>query len=635
MKGYPILLAVLLIGSSLLACGGGGVDAGGGQGIPDTTPPMISSTSPDNGAAGVAVNAAISVTFSEAMDTATFNSSTFTAKVGSTTIPGNVSWSGTTATFTPTGNLAYSTTCTATVTTGVKDLAGNALANTYAWSFATQAQPPVGQTMGNVIPMPASVTPTAGRFILTAGASIYVEPGTAELQNIGRYLADKLRPSTGYSMVVLTTAGIPGNGNIHLTTVGADPALGEEGYVLTVTQNLVSVVAFQDAGLFRGIQTIRQLLPPVIENSTVQAGPFDLPAGTIRDYPRFAWRGAMLDVARHFYNVADVKRYIDLMAYYKMNRFHLHLTDDQGWRIMIGSWPNLATYGGSTKVGGGPGGYFTQADYSDIVTYARDRYITVVPEIDMPGHTNAALASYATLNCDGKSPPLYTGVNTGFSALCLSDNTIYTFVEDVVREISALTPGPYIHIGGDEAYTLNVSDYALFIDRVQSIVQSFGKQMIGWEEIAQGHLSSTTIAQHYWENNKAQGAVQQGARIVMSPASRAYLDMKYDSSTTLGQNWGGYIEVQDAYAWDPATLVTGVTETDILGVEAPLWTETIQTRADMDYMTFPRLAGYAEIGWSPAAGRSWDEYKLRLGAHGPRLTAMGVNFYRSSQIPWR
>jgi hexosaminidase len=253
----------------------------------------------------------------------------------------------------------------------------------------TQSKP----SLGNVIPMPASVTATGDTFTLTEAADILVEPATAELMAIGGYLADKLRPSTGYGLRVLPAAGIRTRGNLYLTMQGGDPALGEEGYRLAIAPDLMILVAYQPAGLFRGIQTIRQLLPPSVESSSLQPGPWQMATGTIRDSARFTWRGVMLDVGRHFFGVADVKRLMDLMALYKMNRFHLHLSDDQGWRIMINSWPNLATYGGSTQVGGGGAGYYTQADYADLVAYAQSRYITVVPEIDMPGHTNAALAS--------------------------------------------------------------------------------------------------------------------------------------------------------------------------------------------------------------------------------------------------
>jgi hexosaminidase len=453
------------------------------------------------------------------------------------------------------------------------------------------------------------------------GTSIYVQPGTAELIDIGQYLAEKLRPATGFRIQVLTATRAPESGNIYLTTAGGDPALGEEGYELTVTPDRVSIVAYQPAGLFRGIQTIRQLLPAPIESPTLQPGPWGMAGVTIRDQPRFVWRGAMLDVARHFFGVQDVKRYIDLMAYYKINRFHFHLTDNEGWRIEIRSWPKLATVGGNLRLFGNNTGYYTQEQYSEIVAYAQSRYIMVIPEIEMPGHMYAALASYRELIKYG---------------LDLGKDSTYKFVDDVVREISALTPGPYIHVGGDEAYNVPIDEYIHFIDTVQTIVQGHGKQLIGWDEITDCHLLSTSIAQHWrWYGDFAQRAVLKGAKVIMSPANKIYLDMKYDGSTRLGQTWAGYIEVQDAYTWDPATQSSGVTASSILGVEAPLWTETIVTMADIEYMAFPRLAGHAEIGWSPQAGRTWDEYKVRLGAHGKRLTGMGVNFYRSPQIPWQ
>jgi hexosaminidase len=347
----------------------------------------------------------------------------------------------------------------------------------------------------------------------------------------------------------------------------------------------------------------------------------------------------MLDVARHFFGVTDVKRYIDLMAYYKLNVFHIHLTDDQGWRIMINSWPNLALYGGGTQVGGTctPNCYYTQAQYSDIVAYAQSRYITVVPEIDMPGHTNAALASYAELNCNGVAPARYTGTNVGFSSLCISKPITYTFVDDVIRELAALTPGTYIHVGGDEASSTTLADYVSFVSQVQTIVQSYNKQMIGWEEIAQiNGLSATSIAQHWnLTDSFAPTAVQKGAKVLMSPANKAYLDMKYYRKTRLGQTWAGLINTQTGYEWDPGTIVSGVPASSVLGVEAPLWTETIVTLSDMDYMAYPRLPGYAELGWSPVAGRNWTEYKVRLASHGPRLTNLGVNFYRDPLVPWQ
>ncbi len=488
--------------------------------------------------------------------------------------------------------------------------------------------------MNAIIPAPVSITNTGNIFTLSADGNIYIEPATPEMNAIGQYLADVLNPATGYGMRVLPAGSVPAVAQIRLSTTDADPALGDEGYELTVTEQGVSLSACQPAGLFRGVQTLRQLLPPEIEQSTVQAGPWSIDTGFIRDYPRFGWRGMMLDVSRHFFGVQDVKRLIDLLAYYKLNRLHLHLTDDQGWRLMIDSWPKLTTVGGSTAVGGGPGGFYTQADYAEIVAYAQSRHIMVVPEIDLPGHTNAALAAYPELNCDEQAPPLYTEIEVGFSSLCINKEITYRFVDDVIREVAALTPGSYLHIGGDEALSTDKEEYIAFIARVQEIVRAHGKQMIGWEEIAQADLDPSSVAQH-WHDEQARKAVEQGVKVIMSPGAHAYLDMKYDDATPLGLDWAGTIEVDKAYDWDPATHIPGVTEADILGVESPLWTETVETIADIDTMTFPRLLGLAEIGWSPATGRSWDEYRQRLAAHGPRLAALGVHFYRSPLVQWR
>ena len=210
----------------------------------------------------------------------------------------------------------------------------------------------------------------------------------------------------------------------------------------------------------------------------------------------------------------------------------------------------------------------------------------------------------------------------------------YSFLEDVLSEVAALTPGPYIHIGGDEAAATTPADYVRFIKRAQSIVARYGKHVIGWDEIARAALAPTTVVQH-WYGNGAASAARRGAKVIMSPAEHAYLDQKYNASTRLGLKWAGYISVEDAYRWDPVTALSGVRARNVLGVEAPLWTETIITRADMDYMFFPRLIGIAEIGWSPRTGRNWSEYRLRLAAQGDRLDALGIDYYRAPEVPWR
>lgn len=493
---------------------------------------------------------------------------------------------------------------------------------------------PTDLTKASVIPRPVSVEATGSSFMLNKGTGIFVKSDSEEIARIGQYLADRLKPATGFSLDVNMTDGEPGKGNFYLLLSDDKSDLGNEGYNLDITDRMVTLTAYKPAGLFMGIQTLLQLLPAKIEMTTPQEGPWEIATGIITDYPVYSYRGMMLDVSRHFFGVDDVKHLIDLLSYYKINMLHLHLSDDQGWRIEIKSWPQLALHGGSTEVGGGKGGYYTQEQYTDLVNYAKDRYITIVPEIDMPGHTNAALASYAELNCNGKATELYTGIKVGFSSLCTRKDITYKFIDDVVKEISAITPGPYFHIGGDESHSTKREDYIPFINKVQDIVISHGKKVIGWDDIAIATLREGVTAQDWASVKNAEAAVAQGAKILMSPAAKAYLDMQYDSTTRLGLHWAGYIEVDSAYMWDPATLVPGIGRENVLGIEAPLWTETITNMDDMEYMVFPRLPGYAEIGWTPDSLRSWDEYKVRLGEQGARFKALGIDYYPSKLVNW-
>jgi hexosaminidase len=425
--------------------------------------------------------------------------------------------------------------------------------------------------------------------------------------------------------------------------LGGASSLGEEGYDLTITADSVVIVAQNPAGLFYAGQTLRQLLPPGIESQIGNRSVWTVPAGHIVDSPRFAWRGGMLDVARHFFTVDEVKQYIDIAALYKLNRVHLHLSDDQGWRIQIDSWPKLTTVGGLSQVGGGPGGYYTKADYADIVRYAQDRFITIVPEIDMPAHINSAIAAYPELGCSrsmpsdtaagAPAPGLYTGTEVGWSALCPDKDITFKFIDDVVGEIAAMTPGAYYHMGGDEVQLLTPAQYATFVERVQDIVARHGKTMIGWDEIGRSTLRPGTLAQ-MWREDTTVAAAKQGAKLIMSPASKAYLDMKYTPNTELGLQWAAYIEVQNAYDWDPVTHFKGPTPDEIIGVEAPLWAETVQNITAAEYLLMPRLPAIAEVGWTPQSMRGWESFRTRIAAHAPRWQLLGINYYASPEIAW-
>jgi hexosaminidase len=480
--------------------------------------------------------------------------------------------------------------------------------------------------MHNLIPKPTSFVSATGNFVLSPNTSILIKIEDAEVLAIGKLLSTYLQQATGYEFGALEAQVDAGASSIQLSLNG-DASLGEEGYELSIRPDSILLQANCPAGLFYAVQTLRQLLP------ALPNGDVNLPAVSIRDTPRFEWRGAMLDVARHFFGVEDIKRYIDLIACYKMNRLHLHLTDDQGWRIEIKSWPKLTEIGGSTQVGGGSGGYYTQEQYREIVDYARSRYVAIVPEIDTPGHTNAALASYAELNPSEESPALYEGMKVGFSTLWINSEVTYRFLDDVICELAALTPTPYIHIGGDEALSTPEEDYKKFIRRFQEIVISHGKTTVGWSEIGGAEILPGTIAQH-WVGAAYQEAKRQGAKIILSPANKTYLDMKYDLSFPLGLDWAALISVKDAYDWEPGTYVASLEENDILGIEAPLWSETLLTMKDVECMAFPRIIGLAELGWSPK-GQSWDEYRQRLAAHGKHMEAMGINFYKSPDVDWQ
>ncbi len=409
----------------------------------------------------------------------------------------------------------------------------------------------------------------------------------------------------------------------------------DEAYLLDIDQEAIRIRAARPAGLFYGLQTLRQWLPADLERSGIPGNVvLEVPPVSIVDAPRFSWRGSMLDVARHFFGVEDVSRYVDLMALYKLNRLHLHLSDDQGWRVDIPGRPALVRVGAQTAVGGGPGGYYTTSDYEYIVRYAAERFITIVPEIDMPGHTNAALASIPELNCDGQARPLYTGMNVGFSTLCVDREETYEFVEDVVREIAERTPGAWFHVGGDEVQKLSPEEYRRFMLRIQPIVARHGKQFLAWDEVAEvglplpdGALVQVWRPQTAETGRHLRAAYARGARFILSPANHIYLDMKYDADSRIGLTWAGPTSIRKAYEWDPATLVAGIPESAIEGIEAPLWTETAESMADLEWLAFPRLVGVADLGWAARNHLGWESYALRLAAHTARWRALNINYY--------
>ncbi|WP_243640030.1 family 20 glycosylhydrolase [Micromonospora sp. MW-13] len=573
--------------------------------------------------------------------------------------------------------------------------AAGELARAAARAAGDRLAPPAPVRLGDVVPAPERVEPDpAADFTLPADVVVRVHPDPAA-RDVAEQLATLLRPATGYPVPVTDTLADPAGG-LTLTLAGtgpdiagpaagpdiagpgaradgtgpgtgtdgagpgaradssgpgvaparaADPdpgpagtePLGTEGYRLDVRSDGVRLTAATPAGLFHGVQTLRQLLPAAIESPTPVTERWTLPGGTIVDRPRFPYRGAMLDVARHFFAVADVLRVVDHLARYKLNHLHLHLTDDQGWRIAVDARPRLATVGGATEVGGGPGGCYTAADYRRIVRYAARQHVTVVPEIDLPGHTNAALTAYPELAPERVAPPPYTGTEVGFSYLDPADERTYAFVADVLGEVAARTPGPYLHIGGDEVFKVPADVYARFVERVQGIVAGTGKIVVGWHQIAPAGHAEGRILQ-WWgtqgDDPVAAEAVRRGARLILSPANHAYLDMKYAPDTPIGHDWAGLIDVARAYDWDPGTHLDGVPAEAVLGVEAPLWTESVTSLAEIEFMLLPRLPAVAELGWSPRRTHDWPAFRDRLAGHGPRWSGAGIAFHRAPEIPW-
>jgi hexosaminidase len=473
----------------------------------------------------------------------------------------------------------------------------------------------------SVIPAPASVAPIEERYILAGTSAVVFTPDDGEVARIATEFVADLRRSTGLQLPVAVLSDRTGATEIRFE-LHPELGLDQEAYTLDVAADGIRLVASTTEGLFRASQTLRQLCAdPVIGGVRIS------------DAPRFAWRGTMLDVSRHFFGVDDIKRLIDEIAYYKINVLHLHLSDDQGWRLDIASRPRLAAVGGASQVGGGPGGFYTHDEYADLVHHAATRYVTVVPEFDMPGHTNAALVAYPELAPEGYLTDPFTGTGVGFSNFDVDNPATYEFVDAVMGELARLTPGPYLHIGGDEVLKLAPDQYSSFIRRAVAIVEAHGKIAIGWDEVAKADIPASAVVQ-FWRTHPdddflapVRAAAARGSKIIMSPGSRTYLDMKYDETTPLGLEWAGRIGVRDAYEWDPIDMLGDVPDGAVLGVEAPLWTETITTLAEIEYMTFPRLTGIAEVGWSPAHGRDWDDYRERLEAHVRRWDALGISHH--------
>ena len=517
----------------------------------------------------------------------------------------------------------------------------------------------------SLIPLPQKIEQRDGAFQITDTTRVYVNSGS---RVTGNYLAEKLRPSTGYPLKVSTkffdSAAI--TDGILLTTKNANTNLGPEGYELTVASNSVVIRAPTQAGLFYGVQTLLQLLPPkIFSTNLVGNATWQIPCVQIEDWPRFTWRGFMLDVSRHFFTKPEVKVLLDAMAMQKMNVFHWHLTDDHGWRIEIKKYPKLTEIGAWRSSGGfgfasnsttayGPdgryGGFYTQDDIRDVVKYAAALHITVVPEIEMPGHATAALAAYPQLGSTPGpfSPEATAGIFHGIYNP--ANEETFQFLADVIAEVAPLFPGKYFHIGGDEvpkaSWKTNAACQALmkreglkneeelqswFVRRIEKIVNANGHSMIGWSEILQGGLPKNAAVMDWIGGAKE--AASAGHDVVMTPTAYCYFDF-YQSSNHVDEPkaaaWGGPITLNKIYMFDPMpTNVPPQLQSYILGTQGNLWTEQIPNFKHVEYMTFPRLCALAEVTWSAQDARNWDDFLRRLPAEEKRLDELNINYRRS------
>ncbi len=543
--------------------------------------------------------------------------------------------------------------------------------------------------MPAIIPTPFSVTEGDGApFILSSATGFSGPDGLAPIADRFR---TNLLAATGIEL-----AGSAASPAIRLELVPDDPELASlpdtlgtradggdpqlERYRLVVAADGVTITATTQDGIRHGLTSLYQL---AITSPVTDAG-IEIAPLTILDAPRFAWRGLSFDTVRTFHSTETVRDVIDLLALYKANVFHFHLTDHEGWRIEIPGWPKLTEVGGQTARDDRPGGFYTQDEYRDLVAYAADRGITVVPEFDLPGHTAAIFRAYPELAGDGSSAPGdVMSLESYFQWMHPDNPRVFPFITEVMAELAALTPGNYIHLGGDEALGMSEDLYLRFIDETRAIVRSVGKEPIGWQESARGTLQPGDIVQEWIPSEMAgltaddldddaramldrmtpemreairhmlemaQGdlprALEQGADILLSRANRVYLDGKYGEPSLdpeqealrarLGISPYGVVSVKDYFAWDPVTLIDGLPEDRIVGVEGAIWCETITNRDDLFFMLLPRLPGVLEKGWAPAADQddptTWEAFHQALAQQAAEWERRGVPWFKAESV---
>ncbi|HEY7396318.1 MAG TPA: beta-N-acetylhexosaminidase [Gemmatimonadaceae bacterium] len=519
----------------------------------------------------------------------------------------------------------------------------------------------------SIIPRPTSLTTGRGVFRLTAQTTIFA---TRADSLAVRRLARDLAPATGWDLPVRFSGTPSGNRFVFRRAAKRDTTLGDEGYKLDVRPGVVTITASAPAGAFYAVQSIRQLLPTaVFRDAAVRGVDWTMPAVSIVDRPRFKWRGMHLDVSRHFMPKEFVKKYIDLLALHKLNTFHWHLTDDQGWRLEIKKYPRLTGVGAwrkQTLIGHSSrdttgyrydnkphGGFYTQDDAREIVEYAKERFVRVVPEIEMPGHSQAAIAAYPWLGNLGDTVQVWTQWGVTPYILNPSDTTI-AFMKDVLTEVLGIFPSPYIHVGGDEAIKpqwqaspraqarikeLGLKDenelQSWFIKQMDTFLTSKGRRLIGWDEILEGGLADNAVVMSWRGTAGGIAAARASHDVVMTPGQPTYFD-HYQTRNTAAEPLaiGGFNPIDSVYAYEPVPKeLEPQFAKHILGAQAQVWTEYMEGPKNVEYMAFPRAAALAEALWTPESRKSFADFSMRLTTHLARLQALDVNFRRPDAPP--
>ncbi|MDR6564767.1 MULTISPECIES: beta-N-acetylhexosaminidase [unclassified Arcicella] len=509
------------------------------------------------------------------------------------------------------------------------------------------------QNQYNIIPVPQKLIPQTGEFVVGKNTSIV---STSEFKDVANFLNEQLNLVAGSNKKVVIKENGLASSAIQFVK---NAQLGDEAYTLKASSKQVIIAAKTAKGAFYGVQTLLQLLPTqVFSEAKVEGIKLTVPNCTIEDAPRYVYRGLHLDVGRHFFPVSFVKKYIDLIALHKFNTFHWHLTEDQGWRIEIKKYPKLTQIGsirkqtlvgryGSGKYDGKPyGGFYTQDEIKEVVAYAKTKYVNIVPEIEMPGHAQAALAAYPELGCNpDKIYQVHTTWGVSEDVFAPREET-FTFLENVLTEVMALFPGQYIHIGGDECpkEQWKVSRFcqdlmkreglkdehelqSYFIRRIDKFITSKGRKMIGWDEILEGGLSPNATVMSWRGEEGGIAAAKENHDVIMTPGSYLYLDHYQADPKTEPLAIGGFLPLEKVYSYEPAPKeLTAEQQKFILGIQANVWTEYMETSNYIEYMVFPRACAVAEVAWSPSASKNYADFTKRLKTHVERLDKLKVNY---------